>query len=314
MGQAWCCRRRPASFVRTLKDVPLNVLQKSILEERYVHIIRTIEGRCLRLALLFHTGRFVVTVGSLLVPALLSIQYTNVPQGENPIENNSETMAYRIYWTTWVVSLLVTMFNGVLSIFKIDKKYYYLHTTLEQLNSEGWQYIGLTGRYSGFHTPTIKATHENQFIYFCSSIEKIKMRQVEEEYYKLIDSAHGSSNISNAKAAAGQAQTAATGTHSTAAGAEHEKLSIDSLIPPTPAKSLIEQANKLPPELLRQLLPYMTQGAAPLPATQEPAAPATAPVPVPAPAGARKPEESVEEVAGNGAKASHSEVSMPSVV
>lgn len=307
MGQAWCCRRRPPSFVRTLKDVPLNVLQKSILEERYVHIIRTIEGRCFRIALLFHTGRFVVTVGSLLVPALLSIQYTNVPQGENPIENNNETMAYRIYWTTWVVSLLVTMFNGVLSIFKIDKKYYFLHTTLEQLNSEGWQYIGLTGRYSGFHTPTIKATHENQFIYFCSAIEKIKMRQVEEEYYKLIDSAHGSSNVSNTRAIAGQAQTAGTGTQS-AVVVEHEKLSIDSLIPPTPAKSLLEQANKLPPELLRQLLPYMTQGAAAPPAPAQEAAAAMAAT------AARKSEESVEGGAGNGAKASNSEVPMPSVV
>ena len=38
--------------------------------------------------------------------------------------------------------------NGDLLV-KIDKKYYFLNTTLERLRSEGWQYFSLTGRYSG---------------------------------------------------------------------------------------------------------------------------------------------------------------------
>jgi hypothetical protein len=75
-----------------------------------------------------------------------------------------------------------------MALFKFDKRYYYLHTILEKLVSEGWQYVELTGRYSGFHTPGQLPTHENQFIYFCHSIEKIRMKQVEEEYYKLSDS------------------------------------------------------------------------------------------------------------------------------
>jgi hypothetical protein len=69
----------------------------------------------------------------------------------------------------------------------MDKRYYYLHTCLEQLHSEGWQYIELSGKYSGFNTPNIVPTHANQFIYFTHAVEKIRMRQVEEEYFKLID-------------------------------------------------------------------------------------------------------------------------------
>jgi hypothetical protein len=55
---------------------------------------------------------------------------------------------------------------------------------LERLRSEGWQYFGLTGRYSGHLIGNRQPTHQNQFVYFTHYIEKIKMKQVEEEYYK----------------------------------------------------------------------------------------------------------------------------------
>ena len=55
---------------------------------------------------------------------------------------------------------------------------------LERLRSEGWQYFSLTGRYSGHLTSNNKPTHENQFVFFTHYIEKIKMKQIEEEYYK----------------------------------------------------------------------------------------------------------------------------------
>jgi hypothetical protein len=54
------------------------------------------------------------------------------------------------------------------------------------LHSEGWQYIGLSGRYSPKDT-IIPPTHENQFLVFFHMAEKIKMRQVEEEYWKFTD-------------------------------------------------------------------------------------------------------------------------------
>jgi len=70
---------------------------------------------------------------------------------------------------------------------KLDKNYYHLHTVREQLISDGWQYAELTGKYSGFHTPHRTATHENQFVFFSHSIEKIRMQQIQEEYFKVAD-------------------------------------------------------------------------------------------------------------------------------
>lgn len=144
-------------------------------------LIKSLRTRAARIAFFFHTARTIITVGSLIVPALLSIQYTGATStGETELSK-------QIYWGTWVISLFVTMCNGLLTLFKLDKKYYFVHTTLEQLVSEGWQYIELTARYSGFHTPGRKPTHYNQFKYFCHAVEKIRMRQIEEEYYKLTD-------------------------------------------------------------------------------------------------------------------------------
>jgi hypothetical protein len=55
---------------------------------------------------------------------------------------------------------------------------------LERIRSEGWQYIQLTGRYSGHLINHNTPTHENQFIFFCHRIEKFKLKQVSEEYLK----------------------------------------------------------------------------------------------------------------------------------
>lgn len=180
--------QKDTSFQQAMENVSLTPLQRSILEKRYVELLQQFARRCWYLSFFFHTSRTVVTVGSLVVPALLSIQYTDAA----PAAQETYSMSYQIYWITWVISLLVTTFNGIQSIFKIEKKYYFLHTTMEQLRSEGWQYFELSGRYSGFYTPNEHPTHENQFVYFCAAIEKIKMHQVEEEYWKINESSQDS--------------------------------------------------------------------------------------------------------------------------
>jgi len=94
-------------------------------------------------------------------------------------------MTSHVYWIVWVVSLFVTISNGIIALLKIDKKYYVLNTTYQHLLSEGWQYIELSGKYSGFYTQGIGPTHENQFIFFCNTLEKIRMRHIQDEYYKV---------------------------------------------------------------------------------------------------------------------------------
>lgn len=159
---------------RIIQRLELSNVQKQIILSRYVHILDHLEKRVRTYNRVFYLGHTIITVGSLFVPALLSIQNSST------LTNSSNT----IYWATFIISLLVTTFNGILTLFKIDKKYYFLNTTLERLRTEGWQYMGLTGRYSGQLTHGELPTHRNQFVYFTHQIEKIKMKQIEEEYYK----------------------------------------------------------------------------------------------------------------------------------
>lgn len=175
-----------APFEEALELVELEPLQKAIIKQRYLPLLKGLRMQALRLAVFFHVSRYIITVGSLIVPALLSIQNTGSAQIDQ-----------KVYWATWVISLMVTISNGLMTLFKIDKHYFHLHTVREQLVSDGWQYLELTGKYSGFHTPNIRATHFNQFVFFCHSIEKIRMKQIQEEYYKVQDNHPQQGSASN---------------------------------------------------------------------------------------------------------------------
>jgi hypothetical protein len=170
------------SLYDIFQSLDIEQYKKTILQERYLSVLANFYQRSITLAYMFYITRIIVTVGSILVPAFLSIQ--------------GSTFQLQIYWATWVLSLSVTISNGFMTLFKIDKKYFFINTTLELLYSEGWQYVGWRGRYSG-KDGTIP-THENQFLVFFHMAEKIKMRQVEEEYWKFTDTS-GVGNATNQK-------------------------------------------------------------------------------------------------------------------
>jgi hypothetical protein len=231
----YCLQQKKPNFIAAVEHSDLSPLQKTIIHERFINVVKEFETRCYWFALIFHTLRILVSIGSLIVPALLSIQYSDTSSSKTITDPDS--FAYEIYWATWVISLLVTTSNGILTVFKIDKKYYFLHTTMEQLRSEGWQFMQLSGRYSGFHTAGIQPTHTNQFVFFCHAVEKIKMKQVEEEYYKLIEN-HTNTEVTNG----------------TKQNGNESGMKKDTILPITPLKPLIDQAKALPPELLDQIV------------------------------------------------------------
>jgi hypothetical protein len=164
-----CCRPNQHLNVLTVIDkLTLDDYHKNVFKVRYMPLLRQYRRRAFMYAAMFHIMRAVVTVGSITVPALLSLTTGTT-------------------WLTWSISLAVSICNGVLTLFKIDKKYYSLHTTMHILETEGWQYISLAGKYSKQRDQVVTPftnSHKYQFIYFCLAIEKIKMLQVQEEYWK----------------------------------------------------------------------------------------------------------------------------------
>lgn len=176
-----CCTlyRDRSDFQNVLQELDLTHTQQNIIRLRYLAILENFKRRSRNYSIMFFVGHTIITVGSLFVPALLSIQ-----NSDKNITLGGDNFNIHVYWATFVISLLVTIFNGLLTLFKVDKKYYFLTTTLERLRCEGWQYFGLTGRYSGHLINHQVPTHDNQFVHFIHFVEKIKMKQVEEEYFK----------------------------------------------------------------------------------------------------------------------------------
>jgi len=153
----------------------LSAHQRATIKHRYRFLMDEYRSRARKYSFLFYVMRSTMTVGSLAVPALLSLQNT---------ENQN------LYWFTWGLSLAVTTANGIMTLFKLESKFLALHTTMEQLRTETWQYLELAGHYSGHHGH-VKPTHANQYVFYCSRIEKIRMKQVGEEYVKHTETEQG---------------------------------------------------------------------------------------------------------------------------
>jgi hypothetical protein len=238
-------RRRCLGFVRKNNTIDelivvisqleqLDVLEKFLIRTRYVELLISMKRRAFYYSILFRSFRLIVTIGSLLVPALLSVQYDTNTRGQ-------------MYWATWILSLAVTTSNGIFTLLKVDKKYYFVHTIMELLISEGWQYFALTGRYgeSGNLLPAGTVhTHHNMFQFFCHYVEKIKMKQVEEEYYKGIESNQA------------QGQLVLAPTNRTALEGRPNKL-----YPLTPAKNMIQTAKTLEKSTQQQIDTFLNNMA-----------------------------------------------------
>jgi hypothetical protein len=167
----------------------LTPVQVRVIELRYLGLLATYSKRIVYVDILHHFTRSFVSLGSVIVPALLSIQ--------SPTSLQSTTL----YWITWVISVLVTAFHNIITIFRFDKKYFALHNTYEKLQTEGWAYLQLAGRYSGHH-PTdpkihIIPTHKNQYPLFVHNIEKIQMRQIADEYNGQANEKHQQQQFAN---------------------------------------------------------------------------------------------------------------------
>ena len=175
-------------ITEALDSLELSYSQKLSLKHRFLSLLQEYTFRSKRYSTAFHTLRIIISVGSLIVPALLSVQFTGGSSSTGQDLSKQVSTSTAVYWVVWILSLCVTISNALMTLMKIDKKYYTLHTTLHHIVSEGWLYIELSGKYSGFKTPSDLPTHANQYIYFCQTLEKIRMKQISDEYYKLNDS------------------------------------------------------------------------------------------------------------------------------
>tara|TARA_B100000214_G_C23957662_1_gene623675 strand:+ start:1288 stop:2112 length:825 start_codon:yes stop_codon:yes gene_type:complete len=146
-----------------------NETERNILKSRFLAEVLMYEKRKNNTKKYYNVFRFIVTLGSLFLPALLSIGQMDPAKLPRNFDNIS-------YWASWTISLTVTACNGFLQLFSLDKNYFEFSITTEQLKTEGWQFFQLSGKYEEYES------HKEAYKAFCKSIENIKRKQVEKEF------------------------------------------------------------------------------------------------------------------------------------
>ena len=146
-----------------------NPTDNQIIKNRFLYEVLLYEQKRDKTKKYYNGFRFTVTIGSILLPAILSV-------GQMDPEKLPDNFDDFMYWTSWIVSLSVTACNGFVQLFSLDKNYYTYSMVTEQLKTEGWQYFQLSGKYRE------SEDHIESFKPFCYSIENIKKKQIEIEF------------------------------------------------------------------------------------------------------------------------------------
>ena len=175
---SWCVNKSEFSSrfgqLVSMEDNQLDAMSKQILKNRYINLVNAMEVASKRSAFWYSTFNLTTTTGSIIVPALISIQDRTFQA--NATDQDHINHENGIYWATWGVSLMVTLSNALLRLFSLDKTYITRKIKSNHLKSEGWLFLELAGDYSNHNS------HQDAFIHFCNQIEKIKTEQITEEY------------------------------------------------------------------------------------------------------------------------------------
>jgi len=153
-----------------IDDIELNrTYDKAILKHRFLDEITYYEKKRDDTKRYYNVFRFIVTTGSILLPAVLSMGQMDPAK----LPKNFDMISY---WCSWIISLLVTGSNGFLQLFSLDKNYFSYSMVVEQLKTEGWQFFGLSGKYEDY------PDHQSAYKTFSKSVESIKRKQVDQEF------------------------------------------------------------------------------------------------------------------------------------
>ena len=150
-------------------DPRRNRTKRKILKNRFLSEVLRYEARRDHTKKYYNGFRFLVTTGSIILPAIMSIGQMDPAKLPANFDNIS-------YWTSFMISLSVTISNGFLQLFSLDKNYFEFALTTEQLKTEGWQFFQLSGKYEDY------PSHEEAYKSFSKTIETIKRKQVEKEF------------------------------------------------------------------------------------------------------------------------------------
>ena len=152
-------------------DPELNDRMKRILRKRFVSQIVLYEFKSDRVGRRYNVLRFIVTVGSMVLPTLQTIQ-------SDPKVSSVDD---EIFWAAIGTSLTVMIANGMIQMFQFDKKYVIYHLAVEKMKAIGWQWLERSGKYA-LNPDGSMADYADNWAMFWNDLEKVKSLTVGSVY------------------------------------------------------------------------------------------------------------------------------------
>jgi len=179
--------RYPQMTENIIDKLNLTELNKMIIVNRYVRLIQKLDTLTYNTTFMFNFLSILITIGSIMVPALLSIEkkafflnynvnITDTSTMNGDSEKQTDIQAHYIFWLTFSLSIVVTMSNGIIKLFSIDKTYIIRHLRYNDLNRQGWLFFSLSGPYTKYNT------HNEAIRTFLFNVEKLRTTQILEEF------------------------------------------------------------------------------------------------------------------------------------
>ena len=163
-------------FTRVLYEIDENELSthnKLMLKERFIPMVNSMIIESIHSNIFYLTLQSTITIGSILVPALLSTEQISIDN--NTTMEDKVRYEYNLYWSIWGISLSVTLSNAIIQLSNMDKKYVMRHIHVSQMKKEGWSFLQKSGGVYGKY----KNVLHNQFIHvFWERIEKFRLNCV----------------------------------------------------------------------------------------------------------------------------------------
>ena len=175
---SWCFNNSEFSLrfqraIDAVKEEELSDLNKILLKKRFIPMVGTMEIEAKRANFLYTICQTATTLGSIMVPALLSIEDQSIIFNSTALQQSQQQ--HSMYWTTWGISLMVTISNAFTQLIGLEKKYIMRNIHVSQMKKEGWSFLQRSGDIYGLDR---EKTHDKLIHIFFKRTENLRHEQI----------------------------------------------------------------------------------------------------------------------------------------
>ena len=155
------------------EEESLSGYNKLLINERFLPMVNHMISESIRSSVFYVILQSTTTLGSIMVPALLSIEENNIIINSTAAEDI--IYSHNLYWTIWGLSLAVSLSNAIIQLSNLDKKYVMRQIHVSQMKKEGWLFLGKSGN---IYNKYKRKKHDEFINIFWDRIETFRFDQI----------------------------------------------------------------------------------------------------------------------------------------